>query len=72
MKELAKQKIPPNPCTGCVPPRRNSDCHGKCEEYISWEKNKNKILEARWKLKESVSYTSAFMMRIIKRNQLGK
>lgn len=24
------------PCKGCVPPKRNPGCHGKCPEYKAW------------------------------------
>ena len=24
------------PCKGCVPPKRNAECHSKCPEYIEW------------------------------------
>ena len=26
-----------NPCQGCAD--RNSECHGICEKYLSWQKN---------------------------------
>lgn len=25
------------PCRFCKPPKRNVGCHGKCEEYLSWQ-----------------------------------
>jgi hypothetical protein len=24
------------PCLGCVPPKRNADCHSNCQEYKDW------------------------------------
>lgn len=34
-------------CKGCVPPKRHSGCHAKCEQYLKekeqWEKDKISI-----------------------------
>jgi hypothetical protein len=24
------------PCKGCVPPKRNAECHSNCKEYKDW------------------------------------
>ena len=34
------------PCKGCEPPKRSVGCHGKCEEYITWNKKHVKHLKA--------------------------
>lgn len=72
MNKLMNEKVPPNPCTHCVPPKRNAECHAKCEAYLKWEAIKNKIVQARWEYRDSVTYTSNLMMQVIKRNQMGK
>ena len=36
-------------CKDCVPPKRNSGCHGKCPEYIEEKEAKDKFLADRRK-----------------------
>lgn len=35
----------PNPCFGCVPPKRNSECHATCKEYKIFSDNNAKKRE---------------------------
>lgn len=40
------------PCKGCIPPKRQIDCHGYCKEYIKWkaELERQKRVEKEWKV----------------------
>lgn len=31
------------PCKGCAPPKRNPGCHSKCDEYIKWKSELDKL-----------------------------
>lgn len=59
-----------NPCYGCVPPKRTSDCHTYCDQWIPWkdehekdreEKNKEKYLET-----QIIAYQVAVNQRVKK------
>lgn len=66
------QRLPSNPCNGCVPPERNAECHARCERYLEWEAIKNKRRQERWSLIESSNYVSREMMKRVKRIQMRK
>lgn len=70
--EVYREQIPPNPCNGCVPPKRTSECHATCNDYLAWEANKNRIVKARWEYEESIRYTSYAMSQFAKRNQMSR
>ena len=40
-------------CNGCVPPKRNSTCHGSCPDYIK-EKAKHDAMMAEENRKRSI------------------
>ena len=41
----------PGPCKDCVPPKRQTGCHGYCEKYIEWKAalEREKKTEKDWK-----------------------
>lgn len=34
------------PCKECVPPKRHYGCHGSCEPYTEWAKNRREAVDA--------------------------
>lgn len=36
------------PCNGCIPPKRTSDCHGKCPDYEEWTAEQERKKQARY------------------------
>ncbi len=49
------------PCNGCNPPKRQSGCHGVCNEYIDWDSEHRKKLADRQRVRSinDVYYTGA-------------
>lgn len=72
MNDIRHERIPESPCLGCVPPERSAECHAKCRMYLEWEANKNRIQQARWKYKDSITYVSSSMLKLIRQNQRKK
>ena len=66
------QRLPSNPCKGCVPPERSAECHARCERYLEWESIKNRRRQERWSLIDGSSYVSREMMKKVKRIQMRK
>ena len=33
------------PCKGCVEPKRHMGCHGTCQEYVEWRKERDDLLK---------------------------
>lgn len=40
-----------NPCFGCIPPKRNADCHSICKEYTDWKRDHDAELDEQRKQK---------------------
>ena len=43
MKQLHDNSKPSSPCEGCVPPTRYLGCHSKCERFIAFRKESDRI-----------------------------
>lgn len=41
------------PCKGCVPPKRNAECHSNCKDFKIWDQEHRQKLESIRKDKES-------------------
>ena len=52
------------PCKGCVPPKRNAECHSICPEYKEWKAAETQKNE---KIREIREAENAFEASIIKR-----
>ena len=61
----------PCPCNGCVPPRRNADCHTYCPDYKKWnDKHLQELAMIREMRRE---YSDCFPGSLYKgRNKKGK
>lgn len=46
------------PCHGCVPPKRNSECHGSCRGYKEWKASEQVKKDAERKRKEQEAGSS--------------
>lgn len=65
-------KIYECPCRNCVPPVRQSGCHGKCEKYLSWRSVVDEVSAEERKKKEfdrTVSATIANGIANMKRKK---
>lgn len=54
-------KKPVAPCKDCKPPKRSSTCHGTCEEYITFKREKDAYdTEYRKQIKEIDMYKTSY------------